>query len=38
VFKQCTGMTPGAFRAVQIAGSEKVSHEVTASVVRTRQY
>ncbi len=23
VFKQCTGMTPGAFRAVQKAGSEK---------------
>jgi AraC family transcriptional regulator len=43
VFKHCTGMTPGAFRAVQKAGSEKAGNEklsqaMSAAVARTQRY
>lgn len=37
VFKQCTGMTPGAFRAVQVVGGQRVS-QVCAASVRTQPY
>lgn len=36
VFRRCTGMTPGAFRAVQVAGSERVSEAVCAAVPRAQ--